>query len=672
MGAPGLSQTRGRPLPAGLIPLVLGVTGHRRLRADDTARLEAAVRDLLTRLRRAAPSTPFLLITPLAEGADRLVARVALDLGAELVVPLPLARDEYARDFPGSLGEFDALLEDPRTVRRLVLPALPHVNGPLPPRTARELQYAATGVYVARHSQILIALWDGAGSTETGGTAQIVQYRRSGRIHCAESVAESLEGAPHPFALQATPLDPPDTGPVYQVVTPRADRPSPDNPFAGRWLQPEGSPGVTLDAAGLPASLADRLNRIEAFNADAIRVGQRDAGAVESTERRLYDGAGLPAPTNGLRRAFALADVLSTRYQRETYGALGLLYALVFVGVICFEIYAHLFPPADPRIVTFLAAYLAVIGIADLVYLHVRRRQSQNRFQDYRAVAEGLRVQFYWRLAGLADSAADYYLRKQRDELAWIRDALRAWGVRAGPVPQGDAHSLATRWIESQRDYFVRATKRDRGRLQRYRSVAAGIILASLGGAVPAVRESLKTVPAGEFNWLNVLQVPLLAVSLVLAWHLAFKGSQVVQGSRRRGPVGAVGELKAFGASLLLGAGFMWVMWSARSWAPRWFPLLPRDRHTWVVVALGLVTVAAAMVQSYTQKRAFGEHARQYSRMAEIFARAGERMAALLHDGKIERAGALAVELGKEALAEHGDWVILHRERPVELPKGKL
>jgi hypothetical protein len=58
--------------------------------------------------------------------------------------------------------------------------------------------------------------------------------------------------------------------------------------------------------------------------------------------------------------------------------------------------------------------------------------------------------------------------------------------------------------------------------------------------------------------------------------------------------------------------------------------------------------------------------------MAETFTRAGERMAALLHDGKKARAAALAVELGKEALAEHGDWVILHRERPVELPKGKL
>jgi hypothetical protein len=487
-------------------------------------------------------------------------------------------------------------------------------------------------------------------------------------------MAESLERAPHPFGLPTTPLDPPDTGPVYQVVTPRADRPSPDNPFAGRWLPQEGSPGESPPGDKLPTSLVDRLSRIEAFNAEAVTVAEREPRTIEASERQLHDGSagGVPSQVAGLRRAFALADVLSVRYQQETYTALWVLYVLVLLAVVCFEIYAHLFPPEDRRIVAFLVAYLVVIGIADLVYLFVRNRQSQNRFQDYRAVAEGLRVQFYWRLAGLVHSGADYYLRKQRDELAWIRDALSAWGVRAAPVPEGDAHSLATRWIQDQRDYFTRATKRERERLQRYRSVAAGIILASLGWAVPTVAENLRAVPAGRFNWLNVLQVPLLAVSLVLAWHLAFKGSQLVQGTRTRGVRAVVGEVRAFGLSALVGTGFMFGMWSAPSWATKWFPLLPATRHKWVVVALGLVTVAGALVHSYTQKRAFGEHARQYSRMAEIFTRAGERMAALLHDGKTGRAGALAVELGKEALAEHGDWVMLHRERPVELPKGKL
>jgi len=32
---------------------------------------------------------------------------------------------------------------------------------------------------------------------------------------------------------------------------------------------------------------------------------------------------------------------------------------------------------------------------------------------------------------------------------------------------------------------------------------------------------------------------------------------------------------------------------------------------------------------------------------------------------------ALLEELGKEALVENGDWVLLHRERPLEVPHGR-
>src|SRR5690348_9816966 len=97
----------GAPQQAALIPLVLGVTGHRELRADDVAKLEAAVRRLIDDLHRVAPATPIVLVTPLAEGADRLVARVVLDAGGELIAALPFEADEYRRDFPNSVAAFD-------------------------------------------------------------------------------------------------------------------------------------------------------------------------------------------------------------------------------------------------------------------------------------------------------------------------------------------------------------------------------------------------------------------------------------------------------------------------------------------------------------------------------------------------------------------------------------
>jgi hypothetical protein len=124
--------------------------------------------------------------------------------------------------------------------------------------------------------------------------------------------------------------------------------------------------------------------------------------------------------------------------------------------------------------------------------------------------------------------------------------------------------------------------------------------------------------------------------------------------------------------SAVLAIAFLAGMRGLAAWAHARWPLLPEAGHAWVVVGLGVVTVVGALVHSYTDKRAFGEHARQYSRMAEVFTRAGERMAALLHDSKHERARILAVELGKEALTEHGDWLMLHRERPIQPPKVEL
>ncbi len=97
------------------LPLVIGVTGHRDLRDQDVARLELEVAAILARLRRdylgQGTETPLVVVSALAEGADRLVARVALKAGARLIAPMPLPVDEYRRDFepglkPGNIDEF--------------------------------------------------------------------------------------------------------------------------------------------------------------------------------------------------------------------------------------------------------------------------------------------------------------------------------------------------------------------------------------------------------------------------------------------------------------------------------------------------------------------------------------------------------------------------------------
>jgi hypothetical protein len=193
--------------PSRRLPLVFGVSGHRDLRIADVPQLREQLFRVFARFRAAYPHTPFQLLTPLAEGADRLAAEVALASEIELFVPLPMERKEYERDFTTaeSLAEFRALLAMAKSHWRI-----PNRQKPLPEN--RTAQYAAVGDFIARSSHILILLWDGTDNRKVGGTAWVKRRRE----HWVSAAAERSRS-----------IDPIGYGPTIQVVTPRASGRSP-------------------------------------------------------------------------------------------------------------------------------------------------------------------------------------------------------------------------------------------------------------------------------------------------------------------------------------------------------------------------------------------------------------------------------------------------------------
>ena len=62
------------------------------------------VRAFFIRLGEQFPGLDLQLISPLAEGADQLVAEVATDLDIPLIVPLPMEISEYEKDFASEEG----------------------------------------------------------------------------------------------------------------------------------------------------------------------------------------------------------------------------------------------------------------------------------------------------------------------------------------------------------------------------------------------------------------------------------------------------------------------------------------------------------------------------------------------------------------------------------------
>jgi len=74
--------------------------------------------------------------------------------------------------------------------------------------------------------------------------------------------------------------------------------------------------------------------------------------------------------------------------------------------------------------------------------------------------------------------------------------------------------------------------------------------------------------------------------------------------------------------------------------------------------------VVAVLTHNYVEKLALTTQVRMYERMRRLYRHHGEKL-------RSARGGDFArglFSLGREALLENGEWVMHHRERPLEVP----
>ena len=607
------------------LPMVIGVTGHRDLREDEHDKLTAAVTECFAKLRKLCPHTPMILLSSLAEGADQLVARVALDMKFEaddaklgpddkrikLVVPLPMALPEYERDFrheddavpgPDTTDGFRALFD--RAEHHVVLPPAPgHDPGQISQQgAARDAQYELAGSYIVRNSHVLIALWDGfppdAGAV--GGTAHIVRYRRDGQAPQSSS----------------SPLDVIDDGPLIHIACSRqGSSPAAGDPASFRVLMPsEPDPGEERENVE-PAfhehleltPFATGLQRLDTYNREARCYARlRPSRLALRAEDPAPSEDALPAGSAGrlILRQYVVADRLAILFYRLRRWVNGALFSIVVFAVAFVALYEHVHEQA-----WLLGLYLGAMALAWAIFWAARHFDFHNKHLDYRALAEGLRVQLFWCLAGVDKDVSDHYLRKQRTELEWLREALRTqmllqqWKspcLNAAAEPAALLAAIRTwtlpRWLAGEHAFFSDATQRNHGKT--------------------ALRERLEN--------------SLLTVGLLLA---------------------------------------------AVAWAMQLKDVCECMRAPLIVLMVLAPTIAAAL-SGYSKQMAFAPQAKRYQWMAALFLRAQQRLTEALDNEELDDARRLSdaqgllFELGTEALGENGDWVMMHREREPEAPSA--
>jgi hypothetical protein len=343
------------------------------------------------------------------------------------------------------------------------------------------------------------------------------------------------------------------------------------------------------------------LERMNTFNRDVKRLSQKLGEEIKKSKEDLIPEAKisqLPETARAILDQYAVADTFALHFQKRRRWTLMALFFIAILAVLSFELYAHWL--RNPVV---LALYPIFLGLAVYIHRRAKRQDFQNKHLDYRALAEGLRVQLFWHLAGLPDEVAEHYLRQHRTELEWIRNAIRAWNVpavHACAVAGSEGETVTVRdraslikefvlehWVEAQRRFFSNATVRDSQKLGRHE------------------------------HWVE----RLFALGLALAILVVILDLIVHESS-----------------------GYL-----------RW--------HHWLIIAMGTAPAIAAAMEGYAEKLAFSVQAKRYQWMSALFTRASAQLQELLGPDQLSEAQQLICELGKEALEENGDWVMIHRER---------
>ncbi len=392
------------------IPIIVGVTAHRAIREQDRAAIAASVRTELKKLQELCPHSELVMLTSLAEGGDLLCADAAEELGIPVLAALPMPLERFEKDFSEEAlerlhhhcGRAEQVFVTPPTE------AVPK-DGP-----TRDFLFRQAGIYVSAHSHVLLALWDGGPGTEAAcGTAETVDFALQGNYLPASGTAVRTEA----------------NETVIHVYTPRG----------GRQEKAAG----TVHVLGNGDAVREILKRSDEFNRFSEETTLDGESRLPMTESDP-----ILAKMERVGRTAGKLSVLNAGRLKKVFGLLAVASALLTFAFLMYD---------EAQAIWMILVCGLMLICAWLCLRYAARTDCHRRYIEYRALAEGLRVQTYLRYAGSRIRAAELFSWTQQEETAWVVDALCA--LNLGPEPR-TTHDIRSCWVEDQRDYHRKAGER--------------------------------------------------------------------------------------------------------------------------------------------------------------------------------------------------------------------
>lgn len=672
----------------GSIPIIVGITGHRDI--DNEQELISHIKNILLEISGKYQASPILLLTPLAEGADRAAAKAVNELkktdelNMDYVTLLPMREEEYIGTFLNkqSIDEYIDLKSQAVGCYKVPISGTLGIDKIQDIEIRHSKLYANMGAYIALNTQILIGAWNGAEEQTLTHCSNKDEKRKLNKDLYKTCVSDGARcpnveikhgGTYHIFRIRffgvedeyrgnESYLTNREFGPVYWIKTKRKSSdyleegqsvvgPTyPDFPIDYSKCELNSSEANTenecekivknyfynqdkqIISANKNRTYEEILLKLNDYNVDInklypdlikeIELSQKDFITYsyienEETKKEVFSFAN---QENNLIKTYAMADVLSFRYQKNRKNDIVLLLAFAFLGLLAFNLYSGPLPYN-----WFILSYSAIYLFGSLLYVfNIRRNRYHERYIDYRGIAEALRVQFFWNLVGVKTRVTDKYLTKQKSSIDWIRIAVNnamllstTRDEEREDVIKYKENILTTYklWLLSQYNYYNRkCPQKNRTDLLQQKTEKILFVLGLTLAILLAGLDTNELIIAGTCGF-NKMFLPLISNSNY------------------------------------------------------------EEIHKWLVFAVGFLPVIIACFKIFTELLAYSKLARNFKWMRMVYSIALHEFKRLKnnHDSDVEvfvdKSRKLFYDIGIEALLENGEWIWIFEERAPELPK---
>lgn len=418
------------------IPIVIGVTGHRLIQKEAIPGIKESIRTELRKIVELCPDSHVKMLCSLAEGGDLLCADVAEELDISVIAVLPRDPADFEKDFgPDVLPHFTHHLN--RAEQVIVAPDIENKpNG----SSERSFRFRQAGIYIAAHSHVLLALWDGGpGTAAACGTAEAVDFALEGSYRLASGTVPRVGNRV-----------------VIHILTPREKSTSDSQKGKNRENNADESSQSEQDAKlagsisylGNPDAVWDDIRKTDEFN--------RQVRSLRSTKKatsRLPKAASEDAALLRMETISMIAGLLSKSNAKLYKFVLALLAVASALLTFSFLMY-------DETGATWMILICGVMLLGAWgCKRFAARSDCHRRYLDYRALAECLRVQTYLRYAGGNIRASGLLSWTQITETGWIAEALSALEIAP---PPSVGHDIRSCWVQDQLKYHRSAGVRSK------------------------------------------------------------------------------------------------------------------------------------------------------------------------------------------------------------------